>query len=139
MPEEDTKEHNFFIILICLSSIAVIVVSIYFFYFKKSYDFIVETSCDPTAETCRYRDCEIVDECPPNNLSYYNEYTILASDFQACTNEDCTQACKEGTIECTKTECTTEELSIGICVPIEPKEVLDISINTDNLKEPTKK
>lgn len=88
----------------------------YLFYIKKDFDFIVETDCDPNTETCFYRDCGIVDECPPNNLSYYNEYTLKAKDFQSCPNEDCMEACASGTIECIKTECTEDDIKDEICV-----------------------
>ena len=139
MPEEDTREHNFFIILICFSCICVVAVAFYFFYHKKSYDFMVETSCDPTSETCRYRDCEIADECPPNNLSYYNEYTIVASDFKACKDDNCEFACKDGTISRLKTECTTEDISGGICVVPAPKVIENENPVNLNVKTSTKK
>lgn len=71
MPEE-TKTHNVFLYILLASCAVVIATSFYFFYFKKDYDFIVETSCDNTKEDCFYRDCSIDGECPPNNLSYSN-------------------------------------------------------------------
>lgn len=116
MSDDDKKQHNIFLYIIGLSSLAVILIAFYSFYFKKDYNFIVETSCDNTTETCQYRDCSIEGDCPPNNLSYYNTYTIKASDFATCTNEDCTQACKEGIISCEKTECTENDIEEGICV-----------------------
>jgi hypothetical protein len=125
MPEENDKKHNAFLNILGLSCIAIIIVSFYFFYFKKDYDFIVETSCDHESETCFFQDCSIEGNCPPNNLTYYNEYTISAKDFSACTNEDCTQACKEGNIECVKTECTDSDLEEGTCVASEPPLVLE--------------
>ena len=91
------------------------VVISYIFYFKKNYDFIVETKCDNTTETCYYRDCSIDGNCPPNNLSYYSVYTINAKDFKKCINEDCTDFCKN-TDTCLKTECANSDISDGICV-----------------------
>jgi hypothetical protein len=122
MSEED-KTYNKFLNILGLSCLAVIGVAFYFFYLQKDYDFIVETKCDHESETCFYQDCSIEGNCPPNNLTYYNEYTISAKDFSACANEDCTQACKEGAIECVKTECTDNDLEEGTCVAAEPPPV----------------
>ena len=41
---------------------------------------------------------------------------IKAKDFSACKNEDCTEACGLGLIQCIKTECTTDDINQGICV-----------------------
>jgi len=115
MIEED-KKHNLFLYTLLGGVLIAILSSFYFFYFKKDYDFIVETQCNPETETCFYRDCTNPDDCPPNGLSYYNTYTLKASDFKACVNEDCTLACTTGAIKCIKTECTESELSDGTCV-----------------------
>ena len=85
--------------------------------FSKDYDFFIETQCDSATETCFYRDCEnSPDDCPPNGFSYYNQLTIKASDFKYCVNEDCTEACATGLIQCEKTECTDDDISSGTCV-----------------------
>jgi len=123
MPEEDIKSHNTFIYILLFSVIIVVAISFYNFYFQKNYDFLVETSCDSTSETCFYRDCSIADECPPNNLSYYNKYTIKASDFAMCKNEDCTNFCKENASLCLKTECTDEDIESELCLEPEPVSV----------------
>jgi len=102
-----------------------IVLSFYFFYIKKDYDFIVEVACNPEVETCFYRDCTTPEDCPPNNLSYYTEYTIKASDFKSCGNEDCTEACKDNLITCIKTGCTDIQINDGTCV-------LPANLNTQN-------
>ncbi|MFA6354903.1 MAG: hypothetical protein WCW65_00555 [Candidatus Paceibacterota bacterium] len=116
MPEED-KKHNLFLYILLAGVIITILSSFYFFYFKKDYDFIVETQCNPETETCFYRDCESSpDDCPPNGLSYYNTYTLKASDFKSCVNEDCTEACTAGTINCIKTECTETDINDEVCV-----------------------
>lgn len=95
----------------------VIVASFYRFYFNKDFDYIVETSCDPASQTCFYRDCSNPDTgCPPNNLSNYKKFTIKASDFPKCANEDCTQACENNTITCIPIKCTDDELNSGACV-----------------------
>ena len=95
----------------------IIASSLYSFYFKKNYDFIVETQCDPEVEICFFRDCVgSPDTCPPNGLSYYNEYTIKARDFGVCLDEDCTLACKTGAINCVKTECTETDIESQTCV-----------------------
>jgi hypothetical protein len=122
MPKE--KKHNIFLYVLLISVIISIASSFYFFYFKRDFNFIVETKCNPETETCFYRDCTINDNCPSDNLSYYNTYTIKASDFKYCTDEDCTSACKTGVILCKKTECTEKEFTDGTCVA-------PISINTN--------
>ncbi|MFA6089632.1 MAG: hypothetical protein WC755_07245, partial [Candidatus Woesearchaeota archaeon] len=72
--------------------------------------------------------------CPPNNLSYYNQYTIKAKDFKSCVNEDCTNVCSEGIINCVKTECTEADIKGGICVvPVIPAITEEsIVIGTEN-------
>lgn len=112
--------YSIFLYILLASCVIVIATSFYFFYFKKDYNFIVETTCDNTKETCFYRDCSIEGECPPNNLSYYNQYTIKARDFSMCKDEDCTAVCTEGSISCVKTECTEVDIENNICVIPEP-------------------
>ena len=125
MPEEEKtpeKKHNIFLYILLGGCLISIISSFYFFYFKKDYNFLVETKCDPTKETCFYRDCTNPDDCPPNGLSYYNQYTLKAGDFKACVDEDCTEACTTGLINCTKIECTESDISAGTCVaPTTPK------------------
>lgn len=116
MQDEESKGHNIFLYILLGGCLIAIIASFYFFYFKKDFNFIVETKCNPETETCFYRDCTNPDDCPPNNLSYYNTYTLKARDFKACINEDCTEACITGAINCIKTECTQSDLSSGTCV-----------------------
>jgi len=118
MIEEDKNNKNNSFLYILLGGVFVtIFVSFYSFYFKKDFDFFIETKCDPTLETCFLRDCVgYPDICPPNNLSYYNMYTIKAKDFKFCPEEDCTDTCKLGVINCVKTECTDSDINEGICV-----------------------
>ncbi len=137
MLENEKKEHNIFLYTLIVSILVVVVASFYSFYFKKNFDFIVETACNPETETCFFRDCEEDPEiCPPNNLSYYNEYTISARDFDVCLNEDCIQACNTGVINCIKTDCTESDISEEICIL--PTGILDfseepINIEVDNI------
>lgn len=126
--EENIKEenkHNIFLYVMLGGCLVAILTSFYFFYLKKDYDFFIETSCDPTTETCFYRDCEnSPDDCPPNNLSYYNQYTISAKDFSKCENEDCAVACSTNLIACEKTECTESDIADGICLaPVSETEI----------------
>ncbi len=116
MIKNDNNKNNLFLLVILFGCLVSIIVSFYFFYFKKDYNFIVETKCDPTTQTCFYRDCSIADNCPPNNLSYYNVYTLKAKDFNQCTNEDCTDFCSLNNGVCIKTECTESDISDGTCV-----------------------
>lgn len=116
------KKHNVFLSVLLGGVIIAITVSFYNFYFRKNYDFFIETSCDPSSEECFYRDCvNEPDVCPPNNLSYYSKYTIKARDFKYCPNEDCTETCKKGIINCVQTACSAEEKESGSCTipPIE--------------------
>lgn len=113
---EDNSKHNMFLYVLLLGCLIVVASSLYFFYYKKDYNFIVETSCNPEAETCFYRDCNNPDDCPPNGFSYYNQYKLKASDYKACTDEDCTLACTTRVIDCLKTECTDNDIDDGKCV-----------------------
>lgn len=114
---EKEKKHYVFLNILLLGMLTAVFISFYSFYFKKDFDFFVETKCDPSLETCFLRDCVgNPDICPPNNLSYYSKYTIKAKDFKFCPEEDCTNTCKENVINCVKTECTESEINEGICV-----------------------
>lgn len=127
MPTKDNKNgSNIFLYILLAGVLVAIIVSFYSFYYKKNYDFFIETECNPETETCFFRDCiSTPDICPPNNLSYYNQYTIKAGDFKACINEDCTEACTTSTINCTKIECTDSDINDGTCV-------LPSNSNTEN-------
>ncbi len=83
----------FFFLSLLMISVAVFI-SVNKFYITKNYDFYVEVSCNPDEEECLSRNCE-TEECPPNGLETYKEYTISAKDFERCENEDCTELCKE--------------------------------------------
>jgi len=112
---EENKKHNIFLYVLLTGVIISVVSSFYFFYFKKDFNFIVETKCNPETETCFYRDCTNPNDCPPNNFSYYNTYTLKASDYKICSNEDCLEACTTGSIKCIKIECTESDLTDDIC------------------------
>ena len=104
------SRHNIFLYIMLAGCLIAIAVSFYFFYFKKDYDFYIETKCDPQTENCFFRDCENnPDICPPNGFSYYNQYIIKARDFKSCSNEDCTEACATNLIKCNKVECLPDE------------------------------
>lgn len=128
--DSDKDSSNLFLYILLASVLIVIVASFYSFYFKKNYDFFIETECNPETETCFFRDCENdPDICPPNNFSYYNQYTIKAKDFKVCKNEDCKEACGLGLIQCIKTECTDNDVIDGICS--QPSKTNDELINLD--------
>jgi hypothetical protein len=115
--ESGNDSSNLFIYILLAGVLIVIIASFYSFYFEKNYDFFVETECNPEMETCFFRDCENEpDICPPNNLSYYNQYTIKANDFKVCKNEDCKEACGLGLIQCIKTECSDGDIAEGVCL-----------------------
>jgi hypothetical protein len=115
MPEEENK-HNIFLSTLIVFVFIAIASSFYLFYFKKDFDFITETKCNPESETCFYRDCTNPDDCPPNNLSYYNQYLVKANDFDICVNEDCTDACTNRLIDCVKLQCTDEDINNEVCI-----------------------
>ena len=115
MPKEATK-HNIFLYVLLIGVIISITSSFYFFYFKKDFNFIIETKCNPETETCFYRNCTNPDNCPPNKFSYYNTYIVRARDFKACgMSEDCLNACTTGSIPCLKTKCTKSDTTEEIC------------------------
>jgi hypothetical protein len=118
MSEEKKEEkHNIFLYILFATVLISISISFYSFYYKKNFDFFIETSCNPETETCFFRDCEgNSGACPPNNLSYYNQYTIKAGDFKYCLNEDCKEACISGSINCSKIECTDSDISDEVCL-----------------------
>lgn len=118
MPESK-KESKWFIVFIVLSVVAVIASSFYTFYFKKNYDFIIETSCDPSLEVCFERDCTNPDDCPPNGLSNFKRFSLNANDFSKCTNEDCTESCMTGLIECVQLECVPDPIYGETCTTLE--------------------
>lgn len=98
-----------FTILNIILFFAVIINSFYFFYFKKDFNFIVETACDTTVEQCIIRDCTNPDDCPPNGLQEFKRYTLNANDFKYCTNEDCKLACESNQIQCEIIPCEENE------------------------------
>lgn len=126
MPNEIENKRNLFAYLLLACVLISIISSFYLFYFKKDYDFFVETRCNPETDVCFFRDCEDSPEvCPPNNLSYYNQYTIKASDFKSCLNEDCTDACDNKIIKCIKTECTEDDINEGVCILPYTSEIIE--------------
>lgn len=115
--ENHKKNINIFLYVLLISIFIVIIVSFYSFYFNKNYDFLIETKCDPMTDVCFFRDCISTPEiCPANNLSYYNQYMIKAKDFKYCINEDCTQVCSDGSVECVKKICTESDINEGLCL-----------------------
>jgi hypothetical protein len=121
MVEDIKKENNIFLYLLLGGCLIAIAVSFYFFYFKKDYEFIVETSCDPSKETCIQRDCSNPDDCPPNGFTDFKRYSLNAGDFDMCENEDCTKACETKAIQCTQIECVEDEIAGESCSVVEEK------------------
>lgn len=121
---------NYFINILILSIILVIGFSFYNFYYKKNFDFHVETHCNHETEICFYRDCEgSPDSCPPNELSYYSIYIVNGSDFNKCENEDCTNACLNRDIKCKQIGCTKDDIDTGSCVLPESNNVEETENN----------
>jgi hypothetical protein len=120
MPVNIEQKTNWFLWLIGLSCLAVIASSFYSLYFKKNYEFVVETSCNPEVDICFERDCTNPDDCPPNQLEDFKRYNLNAADFAKCENEDCTVACETGLIKCDQITCTPDELLGESCTTVEP-------------------
>lgn len=78
-----------------LTTILVVAISVNKFYISKNYDFIVEVSCNPDIDSgCNTRDCSVEDSCPPNNFESYKQYSVPATEFPRCENEDCAELCR---------------------------------------------
>lgn len=90
---------NFLSVLFALMVVVATMAVFYKFYFIRDYTFTVEIYCDPSVEECLERDCE-AEECPPNGFETYQTYSISASDFQFCTNDDCRDFCRNNPGQC---------------------------------------
>jgi hypothetical protein len=77
----------------------------WFFLIQKNYNFVIETSCDPTTEKCFHRDCLADNSCPVDGLEDYGVYRISAKDFATCAGDSCELECKTGAASCVKEEC----------------------------------
>lgn len=119
---EEGKKRNWFMIVIGLCTVVVIVVAFYNFFFQKNYDFIVEIACDPITEVCLERDCANPEDCPPNQLTLFKRYALNADDFKLCENEDCTNVCMSGIIECELLECVEDPDYGETCTNLETYE-----------------
>ena len=108
MEEKPKKLLTPFTILNIVLFLGIIINSLYFFYFKKDFNFIVETSCDPSQEQCFIRDCTNPDDCPPNGLSSFKRYSLKANNFKYCLNEDCKIVCESGQIKCEAIPCVDD-------------------------------
>ena len=102
------NKHNIFLYFIFACCFIVIASSFYFFYLKKDFQFLIETTCDKNKEQCFERDCTNPDDCPLNGLSVFKRYSLKASDFKYCENEDCTLACETGKVKCTQIKCIND-------------------------------
>ncbi len=119
-PEQEKKQKNWLIWLLVGGCVASILFSFYTYFYKKNYNFIVEVPCDNSTETCFERDCSNLDDCPPNGLSDFKRYSLKASDFKYCKDENCAQACAEGTIKCESVQCEENSETGESCVYPEP-------------------
>lgn len=90
--------------------ISVVLANFSQFYQNKNYEFIVEASCDSSLEDCFIRDCSTPDECPPNELEIYKQYSINAVNFKNCEDNSCAIFCSINTTSCTPIKCDS---SIG--------------------------
>lgn len=83
----------------------VLAASFYRYYFLKEFPVYIEVTCDPAAELCFHRDCE-VDECPPNDYADYRQFTLPGSVLVTCDDIDgCAEVCKSQAGVCEETVC----------------------------------
>ena len=86
-----------------------VVASFVRYLYLKEFLIHIEVSCDPTTEICFHRDCE-TDECPPNNLSDYRQFTLSGSVFSECGEIDnCSNRCKADKGSCIEIVCGESE------------------------------
>lgn len=98
------------IYLICLflTLVAVILSTIYIFWIKKDYYYRVEAPCDPTEDTCFYRDCSEEGSCYDYEEEVYKVYRLRAEDFRQCISNSCQVKCSSGAIKCEEITCDPE-------------------------------
>jgi hypothetical protein len=117
--QELIKPKKFFTLFTVINIIvflSVIVSCFYFFYFKKNYNFIIEAPCDSTQEECFIRDCTNSDDCPLNGLAEFKRFSLKASDFKYCPEENCAEVCENGEIKCEQLECVEDEIMGESCL-----------------------
>ncbi len=73
----------------------------------ERYDFLVETPCDATAQTCFERECP-GDECPPSELSTYRLFSMPATFFASCRDNSCVNICLADEPMCEEVTCDPE-------------------------------
>jgi hypothetical protein len=94
--------------IISVFTLVAICSTAYIFLVQKEYDFVIESPCDPSTDTCFYRDCT-VEECPPNGLEYYRIFSLSARDFATCADSSCLPECSTGAVACVETLCGESE------------------------------
>lgn len=104
-PVKKTPASQILTALFTVTVVGAIAVSFYHYFYKKNYDYLVESACDPTVEVCFIRDCNEADACPPNGLAIYKQYQIRASDFKGCTDNSCLHECESGAVKCVPIAC----------------------------------
>lgn len=119
-----------FLVFVSVAIVAVIGATGWKFVIARDYDVVVEAACDPTEQTCHYRECSEVSnvgDCPPNELEYYHVYVVKAHEFDTCADASCAAECEAGSITCTPIacgdyeddECSAEDLMVEETVPVE--------------------
>lgn len=105
-----TFTDRFVTVIFVLSFIIAVGVSWYRYSYTKNYDYLVEAPCDPAYDSCFFRDCEgDPDNCPPNGLSYYDQFYVKAYDFPKCADDSCAYECLTGAVSCTQVVCGESE------------------------------
>lgn len=104
-----TKRSTPWIFWILIVSVLIILgQSMYENYILKKYVFFVEAQCDPSADECYVRSCDIEGDCPPNNLTIYRVFQLPASQFQNCSDNSCLNICPSIAHSCEEIACSTQ-------------------------------
>jgi hypothetical protein len=91
--------------LFIASFLSALFMTFYRYYYTKDYDFLIEAQCNSEIEHCFIRDCSNPDDCPPNGLSSYKQYTVKAYDFPKCLDNTCFSECVQEIISCVPVPC----------------------------------
>ncbi len=115
--------HRFNILLASVFGAAMLITAargFYVIYIEKNYPYLVEVSCNPGKEECIQRDCSNADDCPPNQLQFYKEFTLSAKDFLQCEGT-CEEFCAQNPESCRQTDCSSDALNT--CIGPENKSI----------------
>lgn len=105
---------------VAFSVVLTIGITAYLYLGVKDYNFVVEAHCEPSEQTCFYRDCS-TGECPPNELEYYRVFEVRSGDFKNCSDNSCLYECENEKVSCEEVICSDQE--DGNCVTMDNQQV----------------